>query len=277
MIHLALLLPQYNQLEYTEAALLSAACSTALPNGGKLAVLVLDDGTPGFVSRADARRRDWQRSVDAVAASGPGSVLVETYAQGDNCGLTHQWNKGLREAQRLGAKYVCAANNDLLFARHWNLTLEVGLRRGFGLTGPLTNAPGTEQAQAVTEYLPDYRVCDQQDWIDRVGAELYESYGADIRAVEALNGFCLYAEGKTWAENAFDANHVFRPRNDFNSKGRPNPTPLMTLNEYELQKRWRERGLLSGLCLGSFVFHYRSVTRGDRHKSGLWHRRQVRA
>jgi hypothetical protein len=53
--------------------------------------------------------------VDAVAASGPGSVLVETYAQGDNCGLTHQWNKGLREAQRLGAKYVCVVNNDLLF------------------------------------------------------------------------------------------------------------------------------------------------------------------
>ena len=64
--------------------------------------------------------------------------------------------------------------------------------------------------------------------------------------------------------HAYDAEHVFKPRNDVNSRGHKNPTPLMTLQEYELQGRWHAAGLRSGVVLSSFVFHYRAVSRGEK-------------
>jgi hypothetical protein len=48
----------------------------------------------------------------------------------------------------------------------------------------------------------------------------------------------------------------------------------MTLSEYELQGRWRKDNLHIGFCPGSFVFHYRAVTRGDRYKRGKWYRKR---
>jgi hypothetical protein len=52
----------------------------------------------------------------------------------------------------------------------------------------------------------------------------------------------------------------------------------MTLNEYELQRRWKETGLkVRRRCLGSYVFHYRAVSRGDAHKKGDWVRAGVQA
>jgi hypothetical protein len=40
-----------------------------------------------------------------------------------------------------------------------------------------------------------------------------------------INGFCMLAKTQTWWANAYDAeaNQVFCPRNDFNSKSERNP------------------------------------------------------
>jgi hypothetical protein len=50
----------------------------------------------------------------------------------------------------------------------------------------------------------------------------------------------------------------------------------MTGNEDELQSRWRAKGMKFAAALGSFIFHYRSVSRGKKFAKGKW-LRMVRA
>jgi GT2 family glycosyltransferase len=47
---------------------------------------------------------------------------------------------------------------------------------------------------------------------------------------------------------------------------------MMTGNEDELQARWAKKGMKSGVVLSTFIFHYRSVSRGDKYKWGRWYR-----
>src|SRR5581483_4118575 len=82
-------------------------------------------------------------------------------------------------------------------------------------------------------------------------------------AVEAVNGFFMMARTARWWEGRFDREHVFDPAPHF----------ALTGNEDELQRRFRAAGWRSVVSLCSFIFHYRSVTRGERSKHGLWFRR----
>lgn len=192
----------------------------------------------------------------------------------ENGGLTRSWNYGLAWAKERGHDFCCVTNSDVLFTPSWDDRIFQALNSDqCQLAGPVTNAPGTNDEQYVRRYavIYDPRKKDDQGHIRDVASELWHHQARRIK-VTTLNGFCLTAFTKTWWENAYDKTHVFRPRNDFNSKGEPNPTPLMTLNEYELQRRWHDRGLKSAACLGSYVYHYRAVSRGDKHKRGDWAR-----
>jgi len=62
------------------------------------------------------------------------------------------------------------------------------------------------------------------------------------------------ARTKTWFEGAFDSKHVF------------DPSHPMTENELELQIRWGFAGRKTAVAASSFVFHYRSISRGDAYK-----------
>jgi hypothetical protein len=101
--------------------------------------------------------------------------------------------------------------------------------------------------------------------------ELLAKHSTKVKDM-TLNGFCMMAKTSTWANNMYTTDQPFRDSNPFNSKGQPNPTPAMTLQEYELQARWHKLGLKSGVALSSYVFHYRSVTRGPRYNKGDWTR-----
>ena len=52
---------------------------------------------------------------------------------------------------------------------------------------------------------------------------------------------------------------------------------LMGINfdqyEDELQDRWKAKGWKFGVACGSFIFHYRSVTRGIKYAKGKWSRK----
>ena len=76
-----------------------------------------------------------------------------------------------------------------------------------------------------------------------------------------------------WRKGKFDAQNYYRPVNTHTSKGKKNPTPLMTLNEDELQSRWTAKGMKSAIALSTFIFHYRAVSRGDKYKMGKWYRK----
>jgi hypothetical protein len=189
-------------------------------------------------------------------------------------GLTRSWNHGIMQASLWGHDVVCVTNSDVVFAPGWDEEIFEGLKL-YDLVGPVTNAPGTEHKQYVGRYATEYTR-------DRVEEDLFvvqeELHKQRILATEhrfirsALNGFCLVAKFETWRANAYnyDAGDIFRPLNMTNSKGQANPTPAMTLGEYELQGRWTKAGLETAICTGSYVLHYRAVSRGARYRMGDW-------
>ena len=191
-------------------------------------------------------------------------------------GLTRSWNHGLKVARQQGLEYCIAGNNDILFTEGWQHGLIEALDAGYALVGPLSNAPGETSksgAQEIWRYVKDFRLTDDQRYLDQVAAALRAQYAGMVVGTE-VNGFFTMAKTSQWWEGRFDDEHVFCPRNDFNSKGEKNPTPLMTLNEDELQGRWRARGWKFAAVASSFIFHYRAVTRGKKYCKGRWFRLQ---
>lgn len=254
-----IVVPTYGHFEYA-----ARAVTTALANTRTLKphVLVVDDASPDFKgSHFDAP----DRRLDP-----DGRISVIRFPQ--NGGLTRSWNQGLVTADFVGHDFCCVTNSDVEFPIDWDREIFNALTfQGYHLVGPVTNAPGSNPDQYVGRYSMLYDKAKAQDEYNQVQGELLVAQRGRYKDT-TLNGFCMVAMTKTWWENAYDKEHVFRPRNEFNSKGERNPTPLMTLNEYELQRRWHDKGLKTGACLGSYVFHYRAVSRGDKHKRGDWAR-----
>lgn len=255
-----MIIPTYGAFDYASRAARSAIINTS----GMAVVHVVDDASPV----------DWQairRQHFSSLANEFGVDRLSLFRYDTRGGLTRSWNHGLSAAIQGGADFVCCTNSDVLFSPGWDVRVREALGAGYHLVGPLTNAPGTEKRQGVSAHLADYVIDDAPDALARTAARLEQTYGSTVET-GAVNGFCLVASAAIWSDHRYDRVHFFRPRNDFNSRGARNPTPLMTLNEYELQGRWGRSGLRSGIALGSFVFHYRAVSRGDSYRCPGWYR-----
>jgi hypothetical protein len=257
---IGLIVPTYGAYDYAYRTALSALMHTSC----HLKVLLIDDGY------ADAEERA-QPHYKPLLEDPQLAPHIETVWFKTNGGYIRSLNYGLR-CLRNTCSHICCANSDLIFTKEWDYSLREALDGIFSLAGPVTNAPGTERIQNVANYFEDYEVTDNEVYLDTVARSLAEQDRVPFEAT--INGFCMMAKTETWWENAYDKQHVFCPLNERDSKGNPNPTPLMTLNEYELQRRWHAKGLKSACCPRSFVFHYRSVTRGDRFKKSGWYRKQ---
>lgn len=259
---LLVVIPTFGAFDYAARAVRSALGNTRWFDPW---VIVIDDASPEWVEPHAPKQISDLWSLD---------VRLTTFRFPQNGGLTRSWNCGLQFAKDRSIEFCCVANSDLYFPPGWDRGMSDALtRQGCHLVGPVTNAPGTEQAQYVGKYSLLYRKDRIDEDADKVQEELRGFQTGRVKETP-LNGFCLAAKTETWWNTAYDKDHVFRPRNDFNSKGEPNPTPLMTLNEYELQARWRAKGLKIAAALSSYVVHYRAVSRGDAFKRGDWVRRK---
>lgn len=261
-MRVGIVIPTFNQFDYALRAIESALVKTT---SVEPLVIVVDDASPEWNSV-------YCESVylPTVENFSKATNAIHMFRFDRNGGLTRSWNYGLEFARAAECDYCCVTNSDVVFSKGWLEPLLESLE-SFDLVGPLTNAPGSEVKQQVTNYIPDYSASDNQDSIDETARSCRLNAQQAIKTT--LNGFCLLAKMPTWTANAYAEHQYFRPINNFNSRGQRNPTPLMTLNEYELQSRWHKAGLRSGCCLRSFVFHYRSVSRGDRHGKGQAYRK----
>lgn len=257
----AVVIPTYEHFDYAAAALATAAVAL----GSRGAFWIVDDASP---SVQDGRMPPPLAEICQRLFSVP--VFWHRFPAWG--GLTRSWNYGLGEAIRQGCRWVCVTNSDVLFPLGWWEPLQEALESGFCLAGPATNAPGPCLAQHVVRWVPDYRPDDDPRSIQQIQDRLR---GLESQEVDGLNGFCLAASAEAWRRGAFDESQgwYFRPRNDRDVRGRPNPTPLMTGNEDELIVRWRQQGCRFAVCPGSFVFHYRSVSRGPRYFWGQAYRK----
>lgn len=250
---LLVVIPTYGAFDYAERAVRSVLQNSRV---FRVRAVVIDDGSPDWQDAWAKRLRD---------------ELQEQFASirfPDNAGLLRSWNHGIAAAEFNCFDYCCVTNSDVLFPIGWDVEILAGLET-HALVGPVTNAPGSEPTQYVGRYSVLYDPERIEEGLQEVQDELLKAQAGRFYQA-TLNGFCLVAATATWTHHEFSPGKAFRPSNPVNSKGRTNPTPTMTLGEYELQKRWHANGLTSAVCLGSYVLHYRSVSRGPRHCKGDW-------
>lgn len=263
-IKIGFICPTYKALEltdYTEIALASFFATT--PNAH---AIVVDDASKGW-------SRGYEQRLQAVAnAYSSSAIQFKHFAK--NGGVTRSWNAGLALAKEQNLDYVIAGNNDVVFTKGWYVGMLQALQSGFSLVGPLSNAPGdtAKGAQQVNKYIKNYTLSDDFEYLNDCADVLFaKNYGKVINA--SINGFFQFAAMDSWEAGKYSKELYYCPVNKYSSTGKKNLTPLMTLNEDELQRRWRAKKMKSAVVLSSFIFHYRAVTRGGRYKKGLWYRR----
>jgi GT2 family glycosyltransferase len=267
MDRLCVIVPTYGKFEYAALAITSAIEAAAHV---ETHVYLVDDASPDFHETISRDVHIPNTIVRNLMERYPTRMRLIVNRQ--NMGLTKTWNAGIMAALRdTRFSFICVTNSDVVFPKNYDNGMVSALRADrVQLVGPVTNAPGTEDEQFVKHYAETYRGPDATN-MDDVQLELLAKQATKIK-VASINGFCMMAKASTWEKNMYAPEQPFRDVNPFNSKGQPNPTPAMTLQEYELQSRWHKLGLKSGIALSSYVFHYRSVTRGPRYNKGDWTR-----
>lgn len=244
---LAFILPSYGGYVYSRAAAASFFANT--PESLKPVLLHYDDSSPRY------HHQNWEKFYCGLPG---GRIWHHHFSR--NGGLTRSWNTGLDLARKLGCRYAIAGNSDVLFPPGW----EAGFRRHLDagechLMGPVTNAPGRTggdgHRQDVKNYLADYVLDDSATAIAAVSSRLQQEYADKPAVLGDVNGFFMIAKVDTWWRGAFDSHHVFDPKYP------------MAGNEDELQIRWNQLGFKMGVSLSSFIFHYRSVTRGEKYRT----------
>jgi len=261
-----LICPTYSLQTTSDYALIAVRSFLETTESGHC--LVIDDASPGY---------DLQKMRELLSETEelfPGRLFVYRFPQWG--GLTRSWNRGLLFAKEQKYRYAIAGNSDLLFTPGWLPPLEAAIDAGYALAGPVTNAPGitSEGVADVSKYVPNYRVTDDDAYLRKVSSQLQTRWTGKSVPVVGLNGFCLFAKTSRWFSGRYTHDLVFCPSNDYGRDGRVNPTPLMTLNEDELQDRWRQKDWKFAVAPASFVFHYRSVTRGVAYAKKGWFRRR---
>lgn len=279
---IVLIMPVYGQRAYARRTLETFNASTPNP-----IVVIVDDASPpepGF-------DKEWW-CIDH-----PGAVTVHIQHL-ENLGLTAAWNTGFNAVRNISGlgpdTLIVAGNSDLLFPAQWWRAPMAVTEPGSGrwdIVGPLTNAPGNCPDQDVNKWIRSttkqgrrqadggLRLVqpitgqDNDVYNSVVCSDLWERYEAETRPAE-VNGFCMIGRRAVWRWYAEDwwKGLVFPASILIMPSGRKNPTPHMTGQECWLAAKVKAEGGRMGTCLGSYVAHWRSATRGIRHATPGWFR-----
>ena len=195
---------------------------------------LLDDASPDW-------RAEYEDEIRRIVP--PDRLHFERYPE--NRGVTAAWNHGLTLAREHGHPYAALVNSDTLFSPGWLLRTTRALEQA-DLVGPLTNAPSDSRHQDIRNYIRGFKLDDSDDALCDLSHRLAKKFSGRA-STGTINGFWMAAKTDTWWANAFDATRVFDPKN------------RLTGNESEFQKRFKGR---VAACHDTFIFHYRSVSRG---------------
>jgi len=225
----AVIVPTYGEFPYVLKCLESLARCTS-----DYRCYVIDDASPGWTSEIE----------NAIRRTIPSERLhFERWEE--NRGLTAAWNHGL-ELARLGCHpYAALVNSDTLFSPGWLLRTAEALDKA-DLVGPLTNAPSDSRHQEIRNVIRGYRLDDSAEACAEISHRVRAKFSGKLDS-GTINGFWMAAKTEMWWANAFDATHVFDPKN------------RLTGNESEFEKRFKGR---IAAMHDVFIFHYRSVSRG---------------
>lgn len=261
---IALIVPTYSHFNYALKTVNSFLEHTP---GDDNKVYVVDDASPDW---GTVNWDEWPAHVMAPYDMPRETLLTATHkeldptANGDeriivyhhtrHHGLTRSWNMGLRlgkKSKPWAADIVICGNSDILFTPGWHEPLVEGLSK-FDLVGPLTNAAGRVFDQNVKRFHQEYKLTDDPAYLATLADTLKQKYQNLCKKTGRINGFFMAAYAKTWWSVAYDKDHVFDPHDRMDNAA------------YELQERWRYAGRTIALVPSSFIFHYRSISRGRR-------------
>ncbi len=167
-----------------------------------------------------------------------------------------------------GADYIVCGNSDILFTPNWSDGLIDALETN-DLVGPITNAPGRIFSQNVLRFVKHYKLTDDPNYLSDLSLFLRTKYWGRHMPITFVNGFFLMAKKETWLGGSFSDTHTF------------DPAEVMNDGAYELQKRWR-RTIYRKIAMvpSSFIWHYRSVSRGQKgllgpYGKGAYRRKKI--
>ena len=223
---LGIIIPSFNHFEYVHLA-----CESAAKTPGAL-VIVIDDASPQWPG---------DRVVRGYL---PSTVPFVIRRYDRNAGLSRSWNAGLRVCRDMGLPYAVCGNSDLVFPDGWFEPIEEALATHH-FAGPVTNAPGHARHQAVGRYLSGYELSDDPSDIDDVAKHL-RAAGHPIQTRTHLNGFCFAGRTESFCRLWF------------------NESIPLAGNEDDFFNRAGNEGMNAAVVPTSFVFHYRSVSRGEK-------------
>jgi GT2 family glycosyltransferase len=177
MIHprIAVIVPSYEAFPYARRTLLSLFKYTP-----EAIAIVIDDASPSW------GKGQWLRGID-------GDIRTHRFTK--NGGLTRSWNHGMNMVRDLDVDYVVLGNNDILFNMGWWRGLEAAINLGYGLVGPLSNAPGVTARglQEVTSYVTNYKLTDNPKYYNTLSKLLWDTY-EDKVVPTGVNGFFMMAK-----------------------------------------------------------------------------------
>lgn len=240
---LAIIIPTYGAFEYALLTVQTAARS--VPSAR---LIVVDDASPDW-------NTDWEAELQALSAR----ISIKRYDE--NEGLTRSWNYGVQLALDEGFPYIAAGNADLRFPLGWWEPLRDVLDHGTGFVGPLTNAPGGDAFQDIRRYHTDYVQDHEQSAIDELQQMLLAKPTRQAKR-SRLSGFLIAGSAEAFEAARFSEDDIY------------DPAYRMVGNEYQLQRLAAKRGITSRVALRSFVYHFRSVSRGlnNRRTDSGWSR-----
>jgi hypothetical protein len=244
-----LVMPVYGQFDYANRS--ARSFLDAIPNSR---VIWVDDCSPG------SAESDWLSLWDRYGER------FEVNRRDVNAGVTAAWEIGLRRCRELGLTYAICGNSDIYCPEGFWRPLRDALDDGWDLVGPATNAPGSQNPvrQHVKTYFKDYvDQTDSREYLDYVGRWLRSNLSFELIEECGINGFFMAAKTERWFRDLRQDGLVFNSH----------PRYAMTGSEDELEQVWRQNGARIGVVPRSFVFHYRSVTRGEKYRRGAGFRR----
>jgi len=226
-----ILIPTYNNFAYVFECLRSL-----IKYSHDYKIAVIDDCSP-----------DWTDSVEARIRKivPPDCLILERYSEGGG-NLTRSWNRACELAKEHKCKYTVLANDDVKFSPFWWENLESALEK-VDLVAPVTNAPGGKHydQQRVNTYIKDYVLSDKDEDIMNTAMSLQEFKGQVCSG--RVNGFFFAAKTSVLWNSSYNGTTVF------------DPSKKLLGAEDEYMDRFPGK---MGTALSSFIFHYRSVSRG---------------
>jgi len=209
-------------------------------------VLVVDDGGPPEVGIESFCKK---KKLHFITKSKPR-------------GLTHSWNIAYRFFRDNNYDACILSNDDVRFSKGFSLDLLQGTKK-FNVVCPVSNAPTRTYKDFPDQWLfryVDIKPSRKAPNRDAIQQRLQKKFGKHpYKRIRFFNGFC-FAFGKSIHRFAVSERDLFNGQ-------------LNMKNEILLRRRIDQRGGTMGLCLTSYVFHWKRGTfkeLGFRDVNRLW-------